>query len=120
MSFMALQGFLQSCAVTQRFIPNSESSQHTHIPHLSKEEEGLGLVACLLEQKQVCHVPNAGQAPFHSLIHSFIKCFIKGIFSAKLRSSPTRSTRTPGGLARGAESFRFLGRVFPPFPSAEL
>lgn len=125
MSFLTLQGFLQSRAVTPRFIllestPRTLKARNTLTFHTSaKKEGGLDPVACLLEQKEgvlcVRRWPNT--IPF---THSFITYFIMRIFSAKLRSSPTRSSRTPVGMVRRAENFRFSGQVFPPFPSVGL
>lgn len=59
-------------------------------------------------------MPSAGQAPSHSLAHSFIKYFIMRIFSAKQRSAPASPSRTPVGEGRRAENFQvFRPGVFP-------
>lgn len=59
-------------------------------------------------------MPSAGQAPSHSLTHSFSKYFIMRIFSAKQRSAPASSSGTLAGEGRRAENFQvFRPGVFP-------
>lgn len=88
--------------------------QYTYSPRLSRQgRAGSRCLSAGLERR-VCRVPSAGQAPSHSLTHSFIKYFIMRIFSAKQRLAPASSSRTLVGEGRRAENFQvFRPGVFP-------
>lgn len=64
--------------------PNSESLQldSRSTSQQRRKKAWISLLVCW-GRRRVCHVPKAGQAPFHSLIHSFIKYFIMRIIQCQ-------------------------------------